>query len=61
MFTEEVNAEGHRLKTPLHKARSPKVVKLLMDYGADEYLKMMDKIAKDLKLSDMKIEEKRCD
>ena len=40
---DEINAKGHRLKTPLHKARSPKVVKLLIDYNADEYLKMMEK------------------
>ena len=42
-FYEQINAKGHRLKTPLHKARSPKVVKLLIDNSADEYLKMMDK------------------
>ena len=38
-----VNSKGHRHKTPLHKARSTKVVKLLVDYGADMYLKKMDK------------------
>lgn len=43
MYYGELNAKGHRLKTPLHKARSPKVVKLLLDSGADEYLKMMKK------------------
>ena len=43
LFYNEINAKGHRFKTPLHKARSPKVVKLLLDYGADEYLKIMEK------------------
>ena len=28
-----VNATGHRLKTPLHKARTPKIAKLLVDQG----------------------------
>ena len=27
---KEINAKGHRLKTPLHKARSPTIVKLLL-------------------------------
>ena len=43
LYYDEINATGHRLKTALHKARSPKVVKLLLDYGADEYLKIMEK------------------
>ena len=28
-----VNATGQRLKTPLHKARTPKIAKLLVDQG----------------------------
>lgn len=38
------NAFGHRLKTPLHKARSPKVVKLLLHNGGNPYLKMIGKL-----------------
>ena len=44
VFYNQINAKGHRLKTPLHKARGPKVVKLLIDAGGDEYWKMMDKV-----------------
>ena len=43
IYYDDLNAKGHRLKTPLHKARSPKVVKLLLKYGADRYAKMMEK------------------
>ena len=38
------NAFGHRLKTPLHKARSPKVVKMLLHNGGDPYLKLKEKL-----------------
>jgi len=40
-----VNATGHRLKTPLHKARTPKIVKLLVDQGGKSimYCKAMKK------------------
>ena len=42
---KDVNATGHRLKTPLHKATTPKIVKLLIDQGGKSiiYSKMMKK------------------
>ena len=41
-----VNATGHRLKTPLHKARTPKIVKLLVDQGGKSimYSKVIKKV-----------------
>ena len=42
---KDVNATGHRLKTPLHKAKTAKIVNLLIDQGGKSiiYSKMMKK------------------
>ena len=37
------NIKGHRSKTPLHKAKHPKIVQLLVQNGANPYSKMKDK------------------
>ena len=37
------NIKGHRSKTPLHKAKHPKIVQLLVQNGANPYAKMKDK------------------
>ena len=39
----DVSAQGHRLKTPLHKARLPEVVTLLLDNGAKPYARILEK------------------
>lgn len=37
------NAAGHRLKTPLHKAKTVKTVQILLDNGANPYAKATEK------------------
>ena len=37
------NVKGHRSKTPLHKAKHPKIVQLLVQNGANPYAKISDK------------------
>ena len=39
----EPSKPGHRLKTPLHKAKKAKTVKILLNRGADPYAKATDK------------------
>ena len=41
------NVKGHRRKTPLHKAKHPKIVQLLVQNDADPYAKMTDKAEPD--------------